>query len=118
MELLWEKAREVGRLVSQSEEYKAFKRANERLADDRDAVAGINRLAELQDKIARALQRGDEPGVDEREEYETVVGAVQASTAYQAFESARSNLDRLMQRVDEEIAKGIEAGEQSRIILT
>ncbi|HEU0052462.1 MAG TPA: YlbF family regulator [Longimicrobium sp.] len=118
MDLLWEKAREVGRLVSQSDEYKAFKRANERLADDRDAVAQINRLAELQDTIARALQRGEEPSAEEREEYEGVVGTVQGSGAYQGFESARANLDRLMMRVDEEIAKGIEAGEQSRIILT
>jgi cell fate (sporulation/competence/biofilm development) regulator YlbF (YheA/YmcA/DUF963 family) len=118
MDLLWEKARDVGRLVSQSDEYKAFKRANERLADDRDAVSRINRLAELQDEISRGLQRGEEPGPEEREEYERVVATVQTSTAYQAFESARANLDRLMSRVDEEIAKGIEAGEQSRIILT
>lgn len=118
MEQLWDKARDVGRLVAQSDEYKALKRANERLADDRDAVTGINRLGELQDAISRALQRGDEPSETEREEYERIAGTVQTSTAYQAFEAARSNFDRLMMRVDEEIAKGIEAGEQSRIILT
>jgi hypothetical protein len=36
---------------------------------------------------------------------------------YQALAAAQSNFDRLMMRVNEEIAKGIEAGEQSRIIL-
>lgn len=118
MEHLWEKAREVGRYVAQSDEFKAFKRANERLAEDRDAVTLINRLSELQDVISRALQRGEEPSEAERAEYERVVETVQVNTAYQAFEAARSNFDRLMQRVDEEIGKGIEAGEQSRIILT
>jgi cell fate (sporulation/competence/biofilm development) regulator YlbF (YheA/YmcA/DUF963 family) len=118
MEQIWEKAREVGRLVAQSDEYKALKRANERLSDDRAAVAGINRLSELQEGIGAALQRGEEPGEAEREEYERVATTVQGSPAYQAFEAARTNFDRLMMRIDEEVAKGIEAGEQSRIILT
>jgi cell fate (sporulation/competence/biofilm development) regulator YlbF (YheA/YmcA/DUF963 family) len=117
MEQLWEKAREVGRMVATSDEYKALKRANERLSDDRDAVAGINRLGTLQESIARALQSGQEPSEEERDEFERLATSVQGSPAYQAFESARANFDRLMMRVDEEIAKGIEAGEQSRIIL-
>src|SRR3954453_13906037 len=128
MEPIWEKAREVGRLVAQSDEYKALKRANERLSDDREAVSGINRLSELQEGIGAALQRGggagaplrggEEPGAARRWEYEPLATAVQASPTYQSFEAARSNFDRLMMRIDEEIAKGIEAGEQSRIILT
>ena len=117
MDSVWEKAREVGRLVSQTEEYKAFKRANERLSEDRDTVGLINRLSEMQETISGALQRGEEPGEAERQEYERIVGVVQVSGTYQAFESARANFDRLMMRVEEEIAKGIEAGEQSRIIL-
>jgi cell fate (sporulation/competence/biofilm development) regulator YlbF (YheA/YmcA/DUF963 family) len=117
MDSLWERAREVGRLVGQSDEYKAFKRANELLSSDRDTVALINRLGELQEGIARALERGEEPSQAEREEFEKVAGVVQTSAPYQRFESARANFERLMARVDEEIAKGIEAGEQSRIIL-
>ena len=67
--------------------------------------------------IATALQQGHEPSDEEREEFERLAGTVQGAPAYQAFESARANFDRLMMRIDEEIAKGIEAGEQSRIIL-
>jgi cell fate (sporulation/competence/biofilm development) regulator YlbF (YheA/YmcA/DUF963 family) len=118
MEIIWDKAREIGRHVAQSEEYKALKRANQRLADDREAVAGINRLTELQESIGRGVQRGEEPSAEERAEYEQVATALQTSPNYQAFEVARANFDRLMMRIDEEIAKGIEAGEQSRIILS
>jgi cell fate (sporulation/competence/biofilm development) regulator YlbF (YheA/YmcA/DUF963 family) len=117
MDAIWEKARDIGRLVSQSDEYKAFKRANERLADDRDTVTKINRLGELQDGITRQLQQGQEPSESDREEFERVAGTVQTSATYQGFEAARANFDRMMSRIDEEIAKGIEAGEQSRIIL-
>jgi hypothetical protein len=36
---------------------------------------------------------------------------------YQALVAAQSNFDRVMSRINEEIARGIEAGAQSRIIL-
>src|ERR1700741_5147196 len=115
MEQIWEKAREVGRLVAQSDEYKALKRANERLSDDREAVAGINRLNELQEQIGDGLQGGEDPAEADREEYERVATTVQASSAYQGFEAARANFDRLMMRIDEEVAKGVEGGGESRI---
>lgn len=117
MDLLWEKAREVGRLVSQSDEYRAFKRANEKLAEDRETVGMINRLSEIQERIGHALQSGQAPKEEDEQEFERVATTVQVRETYQAFEAARANFDRLMMRVDEEIAKGIEAGEQSRIIL-
>jgi cell fate (sporulation/competence/biofilm development) regulator YlbF (YheA/YmcA/DUF963 family) len=117
MEQIWDKAREIGRLVAQSDEYKALKRANDTLANDRDTVAGINRLGALQEKIGGTLQQGGEPEEADSQEFERLAGVVQASPHYQAFEAARGNFDRLMMRIDEEIAKGIEAGEQSRIIL-
>ena len=45
-------------------------------------------------------------------------GTLQASAAYQGLVAAQSNFDKLLQRVNEEIGKGIEAGSQSRIILS
>lgn len=117
MDAMWERAREVGRLLAQTDEYKALKRANDRLADDRDAVAKMNRLGELQDGFALAMRRGAEPGQEEQDEYERLVDAIQANPVYQGLVAAQSNFDRVMGRVNEEIARGIEAGEQSRIIL-
>lgn len=117
MEAMWEKAREVGRLLAQTDEYQALKRANDRLSDDRDAVTKINRLSELQEGMSRAVRTGVEPPQEEQDEYERLVGEIQTNSAYQGMVSAQSNFDRLMMRVNEEIARGIEAGEQSRIIL-
>lgn len=117
MDAIWEKARDVGRLLAQTEEYRALKRANERLSEDREAVTKLNRLADLQDAVARGLRSGTEPSEEVQDEYEQLVGEVQGNVAYQAMVAAQSNFDRLMMRVNEEIARGIEAGEQSRIIL-
>ena len=117
MDVIGEKAREVGRQLAGTDEYRALRRANERIADDRQAVERLNRLQALEEGFARMMQRGEEPPQDEQDEYETLVGDIQAMSTYQAVAAAQANFDRLMMRVQEEIAKGIEAGEQSRIIL-
>ena len=117
MELIWEKAREIGRLIAQSDEFQAMKRASERLNEDRDAVTRLRKLQELEQSFGRAIQQGLEPPEDQQQEYEALLGEVQVLPTYQGFASAQANLDRLMLRVNEEIEKGIQAGEQSRIIL-
>jgi cell fate (sporulation/competence/biofilm development) regulator YlbF (YheA/YmcA/DUF963 family) len=118
MEAIWEKSREVGRLVAQTDEYAALKRANTRLSDDRDAVQMLNELADAQDRLAGLMRSGVEPSPDEQEEFEALATRLQGSSTYQAVMAAQSNFDRLMMRVNEEIARGVEAGEQSRIILS
>lgn len=117
MEQIREKAREIGRLLSQTEEYKALKRANERLGDDRESVTLINRIGELQDGMTSTLRRGEEPSDEDQQEYESLAGQLQSLPAYQGMVAAQSNFDRLMLQINEEIGRGIEAGEQSRIIL-
>ena len=117
MEAIWERAREVGRLVAQTDEYGALKRANSRLADDRDAVEMLNQLAEVQDRLTLMLRSGEEPSAEEQDEFDALAGRLQGSATYQSVVAAQSNFDRLMMRINEEIARGVEAGEQSRIIL-
>jgi cell fate (sporulation/competence/biofilm development) regulator YlbF (YheA/YmcA/DUF963 family) len=117
VDLIQDRAREVGRLISQTEEYRALKRANDRLSDDREAVTTINRLSELEGELANLLRSGREPGEEEQREYEQLVETLQQMTVYQGVVAAQSNFDRLMQRINEEIAQGIQAGDQSRIIL-
>jgi cell fate (sporulation/competence/biofilm development) regulator YlbF (YheA/YmcA/DUF963 family) len=117
MDAIQERAREVGRLIAQTDEYKALRRANDRVSDDRETVQLLNRLAEIQEGITEAMRRGIEPTEEQAEEYEQLLGNLQARSNYQAVVAAQSNFDRLMMRVNEEIARGIEAGEQSRIII-
>jgi cell fate (sporulation/competence/biofilm development) regulator YlbF (YheA/YmcA/DUF963 family) len=117
MDAIQERAREVGRLLAQTDEYKALKRANDRVADDRETVALLNRLGDLQEELTRMLRTGNEPSQAQQQDYEGLMEQLQRSSTYQAVIAAQSNFDRLMMRVNEEIAQGIEAGEQSRIIL-
>lgn len=112
-----ERAQDLGRLLGQSDEYKALGRARQRLTDDGDAVAAMNRLDALEREISTALHNGQEPADTAKEEYEKVFGTLQGSASYQGLVAAQSNFDKLLQRVNEEISRGMELGAQSRIIL-
>lgn len=112
-----EKAREIGRLLSQTSEYRAVRDANSALSDDREAVKLVNRLSELEDEIAGHLRAGREPTSEQQKEYESLAEQLQTLSSYQRVVAAQSNFERLMGRINEEIGRGLEAGEQSRIIL-
>lgn len=116
MDPMQEKARDVGRLIAQTAEYKALKRANEQLGDDRETVTLLNQLNALQEQLSGMLRGGQEPDEAQTDEYERLMEQIQQRAAYQGMVAAQANFDRLMMRVNEEIARGIEAGEQSRII--
>ena len=117
MEGIEERARDLGRLVSQTEEYKSLKRANELLGEDRESVTLMNRLAELEEALTNSIRSGREPAAEMQEEFTKLAEQIQQKSIYQAVVAAQSNFERLMGRINEEIGRGIEAGEQSRIII-
>jgi cell fate (sporulation/competence/biofilm development) regulator YlbF (YheA/YmcA/DUF963 family) len=112
-----ERAQEMGRLLGQSDEYKALGRARQRLTEDTEAVASMNRLDALEREIATALHAGQEPEENAKQEYELVFSTLQGSASYQGLVAAQSNFDKLLGRVNEEISRGMETGAQSRIIM-
>jgi len=112
-----EKARELGRLLGQTPEYQALVRARSGVGADRELVAQLNRLEELERRVARGLQQGVAPDQELQEEYERVFSQVQAGPAYQALVAAQANFDKVLARVNEEIGHGLETASKSRIIL-
>lgn len=111
-----DRAAELGRLVGQSEEYQALKRANERLMAEAELRAGLERLRALQIAVAEQLDRGIEPTPEQQQEIDALVGKLQAHPAYQGVVAAQSNFDKLMMKVNEWILDGIRRGSESRII--
>src|SRR5680860_1582961 len=107
MEAIQEKAREIGRLLSQTDEYKALKRANEQLSEDRETVTLLNELGALQDELSKELRDGKEPSAENQEEYGRLADELQQKSIYQMVVAAQSNFDRIMVRMNEEIGRGI-----------
>lgn len=116
-EQMLEKAKEVGRLIGQTDEYKALQRAQERLNEDRETVELVNRLSSLEQTFTSKLRRGEEPSEEEKTEYEELLGELQSGPRYQAVVAAQSNFDKVVTKVNEQIGEGIEAGARSSIIM-
>lgn len=117
MEAVIERANELGRLIGQTNEYGALSRARQRVSENAELVALLNRMAEMEAQVGRALQSGQEPGEELAAEYERVFADLQSRPEYQAVVAAQANFEKVLARVNEEISKGIETGSTSRIIL-
>jgi cell fate (sporulation/competence/biofilm development) regulator YlbF (YheA/YmcA/DUF963 family) len=116
-EAMLEKAKEVGRLIGQTNEYKALQKAQERLNEDGETVEMISRLSELEREFQGLLQQGEAPSQEKQEEYQELMSELQGGPRYQAVVAAQSNFDKVVKKVNEKIGEGIEAGAASSIII-
>ena len=114
--MLEEKAKELGRLIGQSPEYKAVKRANDELAADRDVVTLLRELENLREEAQRMIARGEQPTEDMEKRLDELLTKVQGNRVYQSVAVAQENFDKLMMRANEWILDGIKKGAQSPII--
>lgn len=114
--MILKRAEELGRLVGQSEEYQALKRANERLMADEELKKKLERMRTLQLEAEAKLDKGEVPAEATRTELDSLMGVVQAHPAYQAFIASQSNFDKLMAKLNEQLFEGIRLGGESRII--
>ena len=110
------KAKDLGRLVGQSPEYQAVKRANDALGQDSAAVALLKQMEQLRIDAQQMIQRGERPTEQMEKDLDTLLGQVQSQSAYQRLVSAQENFDKLMSRVNDWIVDGIEKGATSSII--
>ena len=114
--MILKRAEELGRLVGQSEEYQALKRANERLLANDGLKTKLERMRTLQMEAEAKLDQGEAPPEQLRTEIDGLMGTVQADPAYQAFVAAQTNFDKLMTKLNEQMFEGIRLGGESRII--
>ncbi|MDP2482955.1 MAG: YlbF family regulator [Candidatus Palauibacterales bacterium] len=114
---IFERASEVGRLISQTPEYAYLRAAMRDIEGDEEARGRLDAIRGLQEKLIGFLEKEEEPPEDLRHDLGRLSEEMQTSTRYQALISAQANFDKLMDRVNQSIAEGVKAGEQSRIIL-
>ena len=110
------KAKELGRLIGQSAEYQAVKRANDALGQDNAAVELLKKMEQLRVDAQQMIQRGERPTEQMEKDLDSLLGQVQSQTAYQRLVAAQENFDKLMARVNDWIVDGIEKGATSSII--
>ncbi len=114
--MLEERARDVGRLIGQSDEYKAVKRSSDALTADRESSQMLTRMEAIRQQAQQMIERGEQPGNDMEQELDQLLEKVQVNPAYQNAVVAQDNFDKLMLRVNQWIADGIKTGAASPII--
>ena len=111
-----EKATELGRLIGQSAEYQAVKRANDALNGDREAVDLLRRMEQIRRDAQRMIERGEQPTEEMERQLDELLGKVQVSGSYQRAIAAQENFDKVMLRVNDWIMDGMKKGATSSII--
>ena len=114
--MIEDKAKDLGRLIGQSSEYQAVKRASDTLNEDKETVALLQKMEQLRVDAQRMMQRGERPSEDMERQLDSLLGEVQGRAAYQRLLVAQENFDKIMGRVNDWILEGIEKGATSSII--
>lgn len=114
--MIEDKAKELGRLIGQSSEYKEVKRASDALNEDKDTVALLQKMEELRMGAQRMLQQGQRPTDEMEKQLDGLLSQIQVRSSYQRLLAAQENFDKTMARVNDWILEGIEKGAASPII--
>ena len=115
--MLEDKAKDLGRMIGQSSEYKAMKRASDALQADREASTAMRQMEQIRRDAQAMIDRGEEPTTEMEQQLDTLLQQVQVNSAYQMAISSQENFDKLMLRVNQWIGEGIRTGAASPIIL-
>lgn len=112
-----EMAKELGGALARTDEYQALKRASDSAEDDRELVEMRNRIQSIEAELEAAMRTGQEPNDDLKRSYQAAAEELQAMPSFQRVIAAQTNFEKIMYKVNETVAKGIEEGAQSRIII-
>jgi cell fate (sporulation/competence/biofilm development) regulator YlbF (YheA/YmcA/DUF963 family) len=111
-----DKARELGRLIGQSDEYGALRRAQDRVAETPELRKKLDQLRQLADSLERITGNGGAPSEADVASYDQLLSTIQVDPMYQTVLSAQTNFDKLMIKVNDYIMEGIRKGATSSII--
>ena len=114
---IFDMAKDLGNSLARTDEYQALKRASDAAEEDRDLVELRNRIQSLEAELQATMQSGQEPSEEMKSSYGQVAEELQAMPAFQRVVAAQTNFEKVMYKVNETVAKGIEEGAKSRIII-
>ena len=117
MSRIMEMAQELGGTIARTDEYQALRRAVDGTEEDRELNEMRSTLERLEKNIQTAIEGGEEPADEVKEEYEQAVMKLQTNSTYQRLVAAQTNFDKILIKVNQTIQEGIVAGAESRIIL-
>lgn len=102
-----DRARELGKEIRTTEEYKELERTTGNIKDDANANKMIQDIQELQQQIQFAQQSGVQPSQEQIDEFNSLKGKMDTSLTIQAYAKAQNDFSEFMQTVNNAIGEGI-----------
>lgn len=106
-----EKAKELGDVISKTEEYKELERTSQNVHENSEANQMIEEIQDLQQKIQFAQQSGVQPSPEQIEQYNDLKARMNANLTIKAYARAQESFSQLMQEVNSSISEGIKSEE-------
>lgn len=114
--MLEEKAKDLGRQIGQTDEYKAVKRSGEALNGNAEAVGLLKEMEKIRTDAQRMMERGEQPSSEMEQQLDDLLGRIQVNPVYQRAIVSQENFDKLMAQVNGWILDGMKKGAASPII--
>lgn len=114
---IFDRAKDLGGALARTDEYQELRRAMESADADRDLVEIRNTVQGLEEQLEASLRAGKETDEGMRKSYAAAAEELQAMPAFQQLISAQTNFEKVMYKVNETVARAIEEGAKSRIII-
>ena len=117
MDRISEMAKDLGKLLGQTGEYKALKQAISIVDEDKEVAEVRTELEKIELQVKDLVSSGEEPDESVKKNYEESLSRLQTSTSYQRLVATQANFDKVLVKVNQTIQAGIAEGAASRIIL-
>ncbi len=114
---IYDMAKDLGAALARTDEYQALQRASEAVDGERELVELRNKLRDLEGRLEASLRAGKEPEDEVKQAYNDAAEALQGKSEFQKLVAAQANFEKVMYKVNETMARGLQEGAQSRIIL-
>lgn len=107
MEDIMEKAEELGKAMTETDEFQKVQDAQARLNEDIEAQALLEGLQQAQDKVQRLQMSGLQPTEDQMKEVNEKRQQMSSNAAVSAFMQAQSEFGEVVRKVNEAISEGM-----------
>lgn len=108
---VFEKAKELGNEIRETEEYTELERTSKNVQENPEANQMIEQIQEVQQKIQFAQQSGVQPSQEQVQEFNDMKTKMDANLTIQAYAKAQESFNQLMQDVNNSISEGISPSE-------
>lgn len=104
-----DKAKELGKEIRKTAEYKELERATENVKSDTDANQMIQDIQKLQQQIQFAQQSGVQPSEEQMNQFNDLKEQMDSNLTIQAYARAQNSFGEFMQSVNQAIGEGIDS---------